>query len=160
MARIGGSGQTTHVDDGGASAPIPYPVTRKASRGALVSMVDRCSKFTFLQRVAGKTSSAVGGAILACLRPVSALAHTLTADNGKAFAGHREVAAGLSAGFYFATPYHSWERGLNEHTNGLVRQYFPKATGLPILSAAFAGGGRVCCARVAARRLRQAAAAA
>ena len=97
-------------------------------RGALVSMVDRCSKFTFLQRVAGKTSSAVGGAILACLRPVSALAHTLTADNGKAFAGHREVAAGLSAGFYFATPYHSWERGLNEHTNGLVRQYFPKAT--------------------------------
>ena len=97
-------------------------------RGALVSMVDRCSKFTFLQRVSGKTSLAVGGAILACLRPASALAHTLTADNGKEFAGHREVAAGLSAGFYFATPYHSWERGLNEHTNGLVRQYLPKAT--------------------------------
>ena len=97
-------------------------------RGALVSMVDRCSKFTFLQRVSGKTSLAVGGAVLACLRPVSALAHTLTADNGKEFAGHREVAAGLSAGFYFATPYHSWERGLNEHTNGLVRQYLPKAT--------------------------------
>ncbi len=50
-------------------------------RGALVSMVDRCSKYTFLQRVSGKTSLAVGGAILACLRPVSALAHTLTADN-------------------------------------------------------------------------------
>ena len=97
-------------------------------RGALVSMVDRCSKFTFLQRVSGKTSLAVGGAVLACLRPVSALAHTLTADNGKEFAGHREVAAGLSAGFYFARPYHSWERGLNEHTNGLVRQYLPKAT--------------------------------
>ena len=97
-------------------------------RGALVSMVDRCSKFVFLQRVAHKTSSAVGGAILACLRPLSVLAHTLTADNGKEFAGHREVAVGLSAGFYFATPYHSWERGLNEHTNGLVRQYLPKAT--------------------------------
>lgn len=96
-------------------------------RGALVSVVDRCSKFTFLRRVAGKTSSAVGGAVLACLRPVSALAHTLTSDNGKEFAGHREVAAALSAGFYFATPYHSWERGLSEHTNGLVRQYFPKA---------------------------------
>ena len=97
-------------------------------RGALVSMVDRCLKFTFLRGVERKTSSAVGGAVLACLRPVSALAHTLTADNGKEFSGHREVAAGLSAGFYFATPYHSWERGLNEHTNGLVRQYFPKAT--------------------------------
>lgn len=97
-------------------------------RGALVSMVDRCSKFTFLCRVGRKTSSAVGGAILSCLRPVSTLAHTLTADNGKEFAGHREVAWGLSAGFYFARPYHSWERGLNEHTNGLVRQYFPKGT--------------------------------
>ena len=97
-------------------------------RDALVSMVDRCSKFTFLRLVERQTSSAVGGAVLACLRPASALAHTLTADNGKEFAGHREVAVGLSAGFYFATPYHSWERGLNEHTNGLVRQYFPKAT--------------------------------
>ncbi len=51
----------------------------------------------------------------------------MTADNGKEFAGHREVAAGLSAGFFFARPCRSWERGLNEHTNGLVRQYFPKA---------------------------------
>ena len=68
-----------------------------------------------------------GLSILARLGPVSALTHTLTADNGKEFAGHRAVAAGLSAEFFFATPYHSWERGLNEHTNGLVRQYFPKA---------------------------------
>ena len=96
-------------------------------RGALVSMVDRCSKFVFLQRVAHRTSLAVGGAILARLGPLSALARTLTADNGKEFAGHRAIAAGLSAGFFFARPYHSWERGLNEHTNGLVRQYLPKA---------------------------------
>ena len=73
-------------------------------RGALVSMVDRCSKFTFLQRVSGKTSLAVGGAILACLRPASALAHTLTADNGKEFAGHREVARGCRRGFSHTTP--------------------------------------------------------
>ena len=53
---------------------------------------------------------------------------TLTADNGKEFAGHREVSAALAADFYLATPYHSWERGLNEHTNGLVRQYLPKGT--------------------------------
>ncbi len=52
--------------------------------------------------------------------------HTLIADNGKEFAGHREVAEGLDAGFCFATPYHSRERGRNEHVNGLVRQYFPK----------------------------------
>ena len=96
-------------------------------RGALVSVVDRRSKFVFLRRVERKTASAVGGAVLACLRPVSALARTLTADNGKEFAGRREVSAGLMAGFFFARPYRSWERGLNEHTNGLVRQYFPKA---------------------------------
>ena len=54
--------------------------------------------------------------------------HTLTADNGKEFATHRSVAETLSALFFFATPYHAWERGLNEHTNGLVREYFPKST--------------------------------
>ena len=54
--------------------------------------------------------------------------HTLTADNGKEFAYHEEIASILQADFFFATPYHSWERGLNEHTNGLVRQYLPKGT--------------------------------
>jgi IS30 family transposase len=51
---------------------------------------------------------------------------TITADNGKEFAGHEEINRILEIGFYFAHPYHSWERGLNENTNGLIRQYFPK----------------------------------
>jgi IS30 family transposase len=51
---------------------------------------------------------------------------TITSDNGREFARHQEVAAQLSADFYFAHPYSSWERGANENTNGLVRQYFPK----------------------------------
>ncbi len=51
-----------------------------------------------------------------------------TADHGKEFARHREIAPKLDAGFYFATPYHSWERGRNEHPNGRVRPYFPKGT--------------------------------
>lgn len=51
---------------------------------------------------------------------------TITSDNGKEFACHEEVASELNIGFYFAHPYHSWERGLNENTNGLIRQYFPK----------------------------------
>ncbi len=54
--------------------------------------------------------------------------HTLTADNGKTFAGHQAFSEDLSAGFFFATPYHSRDRGLNAHTNGLVRQYFDKTT--------------------------------
>ena len=51
---------------------------------------------------------------------------TITSDNGREFANHQQVTQQLSAAFYFAHPYSSWERGLNENTNGLVRQYFPK----------------------------------
>ncbi len=54
--------------------------------------------------------------------------HTITADNGKEFALHTRVSRHLDAGFYFAKAYHAWERGVNENTNGLVRQYFPKGT--------------------------------
>ena len=54
--------------------------------------------------------------------------HTLTYDNGKEFAYHMEIAKVLKANGYFAHPYHSWERGLNENTNGLIRQYLPKGT--------------------------------
>ncbi len=96
--------------------------------GALVSSVDRGSKFTFLERVEVKTAAAVTTALTRRMEPIRDRVHTLTADNGKEFAGHRAISDSLGAGFYFATPYHSWERGLNEHTNGLVRQYFPKGT--------------------------------
>lgn len=50
----------------------------------------------------------------------------MTFDNGKEFAGHENMAKELKMAVYFAHPYHSWERGLNENTNGLLRQYFPK----------------------------------
>ncbi len=100
----------------------------KGHSGALVSLVDRASKYTLLQRVGRRTAAAVGAALLEMLLPLAALVRTITADNGKEFAGHALVAQALGAGFFFATPYHSWERGLNEHTNGLVRGYFSKDT--------------------------------
>ncbi len=99
-------------------------------RGALVSLVERATKFTPLHWVPARTASAVSAAVSARLAPVKALAHTITADNGKEFAGHAKIAQALSALFFFARPYHSWERGLNEHTNGLVRERFPKSTDL------------------------------
>src|SRR3989338_7211348 len=92
--------------------------------GAIVSMVDRASKLTKLVKVSQKTAEEVGEAIVTALRPLRVL--TLTADNGKEFARHQMIRHELGATVYFSTPYHSWERGLNEHTNGLVRQYFPK----------------------------------
>jgi hypothetical protein len=53
---------------------------------------------------------------------------TITSDNGSEFAQHVAIAALTGASFYFARPYHSWERGLNEHTNGLIRRFYPKGT--------------------------------
>jgi len=97
--------------------------------GAIVSMVDRHSKFTHLIKVPNKTAALVRDAIVEKLDPVRNFVHTLTSDNGKEFACHEEVSSLLQADFFFAKPYHSWERGLNEHTNGLVRQYLPKGTG-------------------------------
>src|SRR3990167_7836221 len=95
-------------------------------RGAIVSMVERTTKLTKLKKVFHKTAEEVTNALIEMLSPILKFILTLTADNGKEFAYHQIVSAALKADFFFATPYHSWERGLNEHTNGLVRQYFPK----------------------------------
>ena len=69
---------------------------------------------------------AAEAAIARLLEPVVEHVHTITSDNGREFARHQQIAAKLKADFYFAHPYASWERGLNQNTNGLVRQYFPK----------------------------------
>ncbi len=61
--------------------------------------------------------------------------HTITADNGKEFAYHEQIAAALEATVYFADPYSSWQRGLNENTSGLLRQYWPKKTDFKKVSA-------------------------
>jgi transposase, IS30 family len=95
--------------------------------GAIVSMVERTSKLTKLAKISRKTAEETEAALVEKLAPIREFVHTLTADNGKEFANHQRVSCALGAGFYFATPYHSWERGLNEHTNGLVRQYFSKS---------------------------------
>ena len=94
--------------------------------GALVTVVDRKSKFTLIKNVPTKEARVVAKALVEMLQPIKAITHTITSDNGKEFAYHKEIAAALDAKFYFANPYHSWERGLNEHTNGLIRQYLPK----------------------------------
>jgi len=97
-------------------------------QGAITSMVERTTKFTHLALLAGPTKEATSEAIIKALENMKHRVLTLTSDNGREFAGHQDISAALNADFFFATPYHSWERGLNENTNGLVRQYFPKGT--------------------------------
>jgi IS30 family transposase len=103
-------------------------VIGKGHRGALVTIVERVTRFTVSTRVGSKSADDVTEATLALLRPYKRLVRSITADNGKEFSSHETIAKELGCDFYFAHPYHSWERGLNENTNGLLRQYFPKST--------------------------------
>ena len=98
----------------------------KAHKQALVSITERKSRLTLLAKVKRKSAELVSLSIQHLLGPISSRVHTLTSDNGKEFAGHKAISKALKAKFYFAHPYSSWERGLNENTNGLIRQYFPK----------------------------------
>jgi IS30 family transposase len=106
-----------------------------AHQGAILSLVERVSKYTLLHKLDHATSDKTGAAMIAKMRPHKNKVHTITSDNGKEFAGHQRVAKRLDTGFYFATPYHAWERGLNENTNGLVRQYFPKGSSFANVTA-------------------------
>ena len=72
------------------------------------------------------TAKRRNGSFNGLLKPHLKKVRTITSDNGKEFAGHKEIASKLKANFYFAHPYSSWKRGTNENTNGLIRQYFPK----------------------------------
>ena len=93
---------------------------------AIVTLVDRCTRFTFIAKVPFKTAQAVQEAICSCLSSVKQLFRSCTLDNGKEFAQHEAISQTLEGHVYFAHPYSSWERGTNENTNGLIRQYFPK----------------------------------
>lgn len=97
-------------------------------QGAIVTIVERKSKMSFFALVADKTKESVTKAIIKMLEPHKDNVLTITYDNGKEFADHQIIADKLDAKCYFAKPYHSWERGLNEHTNGLLRQFVPKGT--------------------------------
>ena len=110
-------------------------VIGKNHKGALATLVDRHSKFSLIAKVTNKSANNVTEAIVGMLDPIKEHLHTITFDNGKEFAHHQIMANKLAVNVYFAHPYHSWERGLNEHTNGLLRQYFPKGSSLEAITA-------------------------
>jgi IS30 family transposase len=97
-------------------------------RGAILSCTERKSKLTLLRKLKTKGALEVKREFVDLLSPLADQVFTITLDNGKEFCEHKAIAARLKANIYFAHPYASWERGLNENTNGLVRQYFPKKT--------------------------------
>ena len=99
---------------------------------AIVTATERKSRFTLLRKVNHKTSQEVGNALIELLRPYPV--HTITCDNGKEFADHQRIVRELQAQIFFAHPYAAWERGTNENTNGLIRQYFQKGSDFSLIS--------------------------
>lgn len=101
-------------------------VMGKGHEGVLVTVVERTSKYTVLESVAHKTAAAVRQAVARGLQPHKARVPTITYDNGREFSDHAGMAKDRDTQIYFAHPYASWERGVHENTNGLIRQFFPK----------------------------------
>jgi IS30 family transposase len=95
---------------------------------AILTVNDRASGMLKMKKVASKEATVVTIAINEILEDWKPYLRTITADNGKEFAGHEQVAENLEVDYFFANPYHSWERGSNENLNGLIRQYFTKGS--------------------------------
>ena len=98
----------------------------RQSQAPLLTLVDRRSRYLVIAALKSKQAVHVGEQMVNTLTKLNTVVHTITSDNGKEFAQHTKVSQALGAGFYFARPYASWQRGTNENTNGLLRQFFPK----------------------------------
>ena len=94
--------------------------------GAILTVVERVTGLGLMAKLKDKLSSTVSAALIKLLKPFKGRIHTITSDNGTEFSAHAAVSKELECEYFFARPYHSWERGSNENYNGLVRDYFPK----------------------------------
>ena len=106
----------------------------KNNTAVMLTMVERATRFVYIDILPNRKAPVVSAALIRNLAAIKHRVHTLTADNGSEFAGHEAVRDALQADFYFAHPYASWERGTNENTNGLIRQYFPKSYDLSTIT--------------------------
>jgi len=109
-------------------------VIGKGRKNAFVTMVERKTLYTVVRRIESKHAEITADALIQCMEPLKENVLTITLDNGKEFAQHERIGEALGADVYFAHPYSSWERGINENTNGLLRRYFPKGTDFMMLS--------------------------
>jgi IS30 family transposase len=97
------------------------------NKGAIVTIVERQTGFLFMKKLPqGKVACGLAKTVVDLLLPYKNIVYSITSDNGTEFAEHKHISKKLNADFFFAHPYSSWERGLNENTNKLIRQYIPK----------------------------------
>ncbi|WCL72424.1 IS30 family transposase [Neisseria lisongii] len=100
----------------------------KDQKSALLTLVERVTCYTIICKLKNFKAEDTANAVIRVLKAHKDRVHTITMDNGKEFYRHKKIADGLKAETYFCRPYRSWEKGTNENTNGLIRQYFPKQT--------------------------------
>jgi IS30 family transposase len=109
-------------------------IVGKNNKGAILTVVEGKSAFLLMAKLNGKNADDLARSTIRLLAPYKEKVHTITSDNGTEFARHQQIANILEAQFYFAHPYSSWERGLNEYTNKLVRQYIPKKSSFDLIN--------------------------
>ncbi|WP_075187331.1 IS30 family transposase [Teredinibacter haidensis] len=93
---------------------------------SIVTLVDRKSKYTIIGKIKNRTTDELNRKVIQLIAKEVKQVRSITSDNGTEFHQYKKIEEATNATFYFANPYHSWERGLNENTNGLIRQYLPK----------------------------------
>jgi len=110
-------------------------IVGKENKGAIVTIVERKTGFFMMKKLTdGKNAKGLSSTLIDMLLPYKAHVYSITADNGTEFADHKTISKKLNTDFYFAHPYSSWERGLNEYTNKLIRQYVPKKSNFNLLN--------------------------
>lgn len=100
----------------------------KGRQSAMLTLVERKTLYTVIVKLSGKRADLLADALIEEMSDIEDRVKTITFDNGLEFSEHERIATNLNCKVYFAHPYSSWERGINENTNGLIRQYFPKGT--------------------------------
>jgi len=111
-------------------------VIGKGGKHCIVSLVERLTGCVLIGKLHERTVAALNHRLLQLISGYPHLFKTITADNGTEFHGYRQIEELTGTRIYFATPYHSWERGTNENTNGLIRQYIPKKASMNRLTQA------------------------
>jgi len=109
-------------------------VVGTGTKHCVISLVERSTGFVLIGKLPNRTVASLNRRAIELIRNSPAPFRTITADNGTEFHGYRAIEDATNVSIYFATPYHSWERGTNENTNGLIRQYLPKGTSMRSLT--------------------------
>jgi transposase, IS30 family len=111
-------------------------IVSPVDRHCVVTLVERVTGCVLLGKLRSRSVAATNRRVIQLIRSHAHLFKTITVDNGTEFHGYRDIERATGTTFYFATPYHSWERGTNENTNGLIRQYIPKRFSMKHVSQA------------------------